>query len=189
MEGEFLTLYDLSKSGKTFWRFSQSERGKSQESAFAEYRSGYITVADNGGKLSFVSNETIGVCFMYGDILTELNFDVRDENFQKIMDCEVNYIGNSLGEYQSEKLLTKANYSLADLSTIRMLFSMVTETRQLISLFCYENYYGDGFVEFLFQFGFNESALLVSYLKNKFEENIYISPKEILKIIDDYLGA
>lgn len=184
-----MTLQDLSKTGKTFWRFSQSERGKSQEKPFSEYRSGHITVADNSGKLSFVSNETIGVCFMYGDILTELNFDVRDENFQKIMDCEVNYIGNSLGEYQSEKLLTKANYSLADLSTIRMLFSMVTETRQLISLFCYENYYGDGFVEFLFQFGFNESALLVSYLKNKFEENIYISPKEILKIIDDYLGA
>lgn len=182
-----MTLYDLTKSGKTFWRFSQSERGKSQENPYAEYLPGHITVADNGGKLSFVSNETIGVCFMYGDILTELNFNVMDENFQKIMDCEVNYIGNSLGEYQSEKLLTKANYSLEDLSTIRLLFSMVTDTSQLISLFCYKNYDGDGFVEFLLWFGFKESALLVSYLKNKFKENIYISPKEILELIDEYL--
>ena len=33
------------------------------------------------------------------------------------------------------------NHDKETLSTIRMLFSMVTETRQLISLFCYENYY------------------------------------------------
>lgn len=33
---EKLTLQDLSKFGKTYWRFSQSEKGRSQENCFAK---------------------------------------------------------------------------------------------------------------------------------------------------------
>ena len=75
---ERLTLQDLSKSRKTFWRFSQSKEGRSQESFFAEYWPGHITVVETGEKLSFVSEDTIALCFMYGDKLTKLDFDISN---------------------------------------------------------------------------------------------------------------
>ena len=34
--------------------------------------------------LSFVTEETIAVCFMYGDMLTSLRFDINDEKFKQI---------------------------------------------------------------------------------------------------------
>ena len=40
--------------------------------------------------LSFVTEETIAVCFMYGDILTSLKFDLNDEEFKKIIDKGIN---------------------------------------------------------------------------------------------------
>ncbi len=181
-----MTLKDLSKSGKTFWRFSQSEPGKSQESPFAEYQPGHITIGENEGPLSFVSDETIVNCFMYGDMLTELNFDVRDVKFQEIMDCQVDPIGNSLGEYQCNKLLTKANYSLSDPKTIYLFFSMVRETAQLAEIFGFENHNGR-FPDFLWDFGFTESALLLDYLMDTFNKDIHLSPEEILHIIHNYL--
>ena len=34
--------------------------------------------------LSFVTEETIAVCFMYGDMLTSLRFDINDEKIKQI---------------------------------------------------------------------------------------------------------
>lgn len=182
-----LTLQDLSKSGKTYWRFSQSEKGKSQEHCFAKYLPGHITVAEEGGKLSFASEETIANCFMYGDKLTKLNFDIDNEMFRKIKDCEVDYIGNSLGEYRSERLLVEKEYSLKDLNTIKLLFSMIKDNRQLVTIFCYSNGEGNGFVDILKKLEFDESALMVSFLRKHFEKNIHISKEEIMTLIETYI--
>lgn len=184
---EKLTLQDLSKSGKTYWRFSQSEKGRSQESCFAEYLPGHITVAETGEKLSFVSEDTIALCFMYGDKLTKLNFDISNKDFQTISDYEVEYIGLVFGEYRSEKLLTEEEYSLEDLDAIKLMFSMIKGDWQISRIFNYKNCDGDGFVEFLKKFGFDESASMVSYLKKEFEENIYISKEEIMDLIEKYI--
>lgn len=185
---ERLTLQDLSKSRKTFWRFSQSKEGRSQESFFAEYWPGHITVVETGEKLSFVSEDTIALCFMYGDKLTKLDFDISNKEFQTISDCEVEYVGLVLGEYRSEKLLTEEEYSLEDLDTIKLMFSMVKGDWQIPRILNYMNCDGDGFAEFLKKFGFDESASMVNFLKKEFEKNIYISKKEIMNLIEKYIN-
>ena len=182
---EKLTLQDLAKLGKTYWRFSQSEKGRSQENCFAKYLPSQITVAEKGEKLSFASEDTIAVCFMYGDILTKLNFDITDTKFKEIMNCKVHKTGNILGEYQSEKLLTEENYSLKEISTIKKIFSMVKDDWQIVRIFSYENSCGEDFVGILKKFGFGESASLVACLKSRFlKNNCYISKEEIMHLIE-----
>ena len=185
---EKLTLQDLAKLGKTYWRFSQSEKGRSQENCFAKYLPSQITVAEKGEKLSFASEDTIAVCFMYGDILTKLNFDITDTKFKEIMNCKVYKTGNILGEYQSEKLLTEENYSLKEISTIKKIFSMVKDDWQIVRIFSYENSCGEDFVGILKKFGFGESASLVACLKSRFlKNNCYISKEEIMHLIEEYI--
>mgnify|MGYP000130318246 FL=1 len=70
---ESKTLGDLAKSGHLFFRFSQSKPGRSVENVYAEYIPGKITEAmDEDKYLSFVTEETIAICFMYGDMLTSV---------------------------------------------------------------------------------------------------------------------
>lgn len=89
---------------------------------------------DEDKYLSFVTEETIAICFMYGDMLTSLKFDLNDEDFKKIADTPFKYTGNSLGEYESKYLLVENNFSLEDINTIAMLFDYVTSTQQLITI-------------------------------------------------------
>lgn len=108
---ESKTLGDLAKSGHLFFRFSQSKPGRSVENVYAEYIPGKITEAmDEDKYLSFVTEETIAICFMYGDMLTSLKFDLNDEDFKKIADTPFKYTGNSLGEYESKYLLVENNF-------------------------------------------------------------------------------
>ena len=180
------TLGDLAKSGHSFFRFSQSQRGRSVEGVFAEYISGKVTMAKDEDKyLSFVTEETIPMCFMYGDMLTSLKFDLNDEEFIKIADTPFKYIGGALGEYESKYLLVDNNYSLEDVNTIIRLFDYVTSTNQLITIF----YFSFGSLEQrLHDFHFYESEKLVRYLKGEFEKNIDISPDEIRMLIKKYMN-
>lgn len=78
------TLGDLAKTDHLFYRFSQSSPGRSEEKVFAQYIPGQITEAkDNEKYLSFVTEETIASCFMYGDMITRLNFNLDDEAFKR----------------------------------------------------------------------------------------------------------
>lgn len=180
------TLGDLANSGHLFFRFSQSQPGRSIEKAYAEYVPGKITEAKDDEKLlSFVTEETIAICFMYGDTLTSLKFDPRDEEFQKIADTPFKYIGHSLGEYESKYLLVDNNYSLEDVNTISKLFDYVTGTKQLIHIF----YFPFGSLdERLHNLKFYKSEKLVQYLKNEFEKNHNITSEEIRKLIKQYLN-
>jgi len=180
------TLGDLAKSGHLFFRFSQSQPGRSVENVYADYIPGKITEAMDVDKyLSFVTEETIAICFMYGDMLTSLKFDLNDENFKKIADTPFKYIGHSLGEYESKYLLVDNNYSLEDINTIVMLFDYVTNTKQLITIFKFT--FGS-LEERLHKFGYYESERLVKYLREEFEKNINISPDEIRLLIKKYMN-
>lgn len=181
------TLGDLANSGHLFFRFSQSQLGRSVEKVYAEYIPGKITEAKDDEKLlSFVTEETIAICFMYGDTLTSLNFDPNDKEFQKIADTPFKRIGHSLGEYESKYLLVANNYSLEDVNTIVKLFDYVIDTNQLICIFKF----GLGSLdERLHDLKFYESEKLVKHLKEAFIENNYITPEEIRGLIKQYLNG
>lgn len=180
------TLGDLAKSRHLYFRFSQSQPGRSVEGVYTKYISGEIAEAKDEDKyLSFVTEETIAECFMYGDMLTSLKFDINDEKFKSIADTPFKYLGGALGEYESKYLLVDNNYSLEDINTIIMLFDYVKSTRQLSTIF--------GFIfgsleQRLHDFGYYESENLVRYLREKFDNNIHISPEEIRKLIKKYMN-
>lgn len=179
------TLGDLARTSHSFYRFSQSAPGRSVENVFAEYVPGQITEAKDTEKyLSFVTEETIASCFMYGDMITRLNFNFSDENFQKIANTPIKYIGNVLGEYESKYLLVEQNYSLKDITTIEMLFELVQNNSQLIRLF---NFHGDSLDQRLQKFCFTESAQLVKDLKKEFNKNINISPDDMRIKLREYI--
>lgn len=181
--GNKLTQRELAKTNHTFWRFSQSERGRSVENVFAEYIPGEVTCAKDKDKaLSFVDDQHIARCFMYGDTLTKLCFDLGNEKFKEMENIPVHYIGNALGEYETTQLLVEKNYSLADPDTIKLLFSMVANTSQLITLFKNK----EDLAVRLRRFGYDESAAMVEYLKSKFDENHYITPQEIMEHLYDF---
>jgi len=184
---EEITLDFMARRPHTYWRFSQSEPGKSKEDVYAKYSPGEVTYAEDAEKwLSFVDEEHIATCFMYGDVLTKLCFDLNNAEFAEISGCEVKITGNNtMGEYEATALLVEENYSLADISTIRLLFSMVIENRQLLNLFYFNG--TDSLDARLSSYGFHESADLVRYLKTKFDANLHISPEDMLKLLDDYL--
>lgn len=182
------TLGDLAKTDHTFYRFSQSSPGRSVEKVFAQYIPGQITEAENNEKyLSFVTEETIASCFMYGDMITQLNFNLDDEAFKKIANTPVKYIGHTLGEYESKYLLVEQNYSLSNIRTIEMLFDLVQNNGQLISLF----YSSCGSLEQrLHEFGYRKSEKLVGELGKIFEANNQISldkmKSELRGVIKNY---
>lgn len=180
------TLGDLANSEHLFFRFSQSQPGRSIEKLYAEYIPGKITEAKDDEKLlSFVTEKTIAICFMYGDILTSLKFDLNDEEFKKIADTPFKQIGNLLGEYESKYLLVDNNYSLEDVNTIGKLFDYVTDTNQLTTIF----YFPLGSLdERLHNLKFYESEKLVKYLKDEFNKNNHITPEEIRGLIKQYLN-
>lgn len=185
MHEEQKTLGDLAKSGHLFFRFSQSQPGKSIEKVYAKYIPGEITEAKDEDKyLSFVTEETIAVCFMYGDMLTSLKFDITDDKFKQIADTPFKYIGGALGEYESKYLLVDNNYSLEDINTIIMLFDYVKSTTQLCTIFGFS--FGS-LEQRLRDLQYYDSEKLVRYLREEFEKNIHISPEEVRELIKKYM--
>jgi len=180
------TLKDLAKTQKTYWKFSQSQKGRSMESCYAEYKPGHITEAEEtelDNALSFVSNEDISTCFMYGDVLNKLCFDLNNDKFKEIEDCPIKRCGNPLGEYKSAKLLVEKQYSLADLETIRLIFDMASTHKQIINLFAF--YDGKGIESFLKKWGFVESEKMIVFLRSRFTH--LTSKNEVMKWIDEYM--
>lgn len=158
----------------------------SVEKVFAEYIPGKITEANDEEKfLSFVTEETIAICFIYGDMLTSLKMDSSDEEFNKIANTPIKYINSIFGEYESKYLLVENNYSLEDVNTIAMLFGFVTNNIQLHTIF-YSPY--GSLEQRLHDFGYYESEKLVKYLREEFDKNMSISPEKIRKLIEEYLN-
>lgn len=171
---EPLTLTKLAEEGKhTYWKFSQSEKGRSIEDHYTEYIEGEVITAQGNDKLLFFVNElNIAKCYMYGDLLTKFVFDTANEKFKEIGDCQVKHLGG-LGEYESEKLLTEKNYSLGEMETIKITIGFCNSKRDLICLFY--NRYAGNFEACLRKNGFEENAELMKYLKEIYNKNQLLS--------------
>ena len=137
------TLSKLAEEGKhTYWKFSQSEKGRSVEAHYIEYEEGEIAIAKDRDKLlSFVNELNIVRCYMYGDLLTKFVFDNANEKFKEIGKCQVRSLGG-LGEYESKKLLTEKTYSLGEIETIKKIVGFCNSKKDFICLF-YNRYVGN----------------------------------------------
>ena len=189
MENQKDSIDTSDQKEKSYWRFAQSEKGKSYEDFYIEFKEGKITSDKNG--LSFVSNKNIAKCYMYGDLLIKLNFDIKDKKFKKI--AKSNYIQtrSAMEEYVTTNLLTEKIYSLEKLETIRLLFDKASNPTQIQGLIegqylCYGN-----FESRLREFGFHESANLIRSIRKKYyshcnEDRDHFDDfrKEILDFID-----
>lgn len=189
---EPLTLAKLAEEGKhTYWKFSQSENGKSVEDHYIEYIEGEVTIAQKSDKLlSFVNELNIAKCYMYGDLLTKFVFDNTNEKFREIEDCHVNYIGG-LGEYESEKLLTEKRYSVGEIETIKMIIGFCNSKRDLTCLFY--NRCAGNLEDCLSRNGFKENAELMKYLEEIYYKNRLLNFAEckecLLEVFRDKKGV
>lgn len=165
---DILTLNKLAEEGKnTYWKFSQSEKGRSVEAHYIEYEEGKIIIAKDK-LLSFVNELNIVRCYMYGDLLTKFVFDNTNEKFKEIGKCQVRHLGG-LGEYESKKLLTEKNYSLGEIETIKKIVGFCNSKRDFICLF--HNRYVGNFETCLRNNNFEETADLMKYLNEIYNKN------------------
>jgi len=182
-----VTLKDLAKTGLTFWRFSQSKPGRSAELHFEQYIPTVITTAkDRVKKLSFVDEEHIGMCIIYGDTLTRLNFDLNDKNFQAIENCEVKRVGNFFEEYESEKLLPAENYSLEELITLKMIIQMTKHHEYFVRMCASDTHKGDLW-QVLKSYGFTHSSNVMKQIRSALDRNPHFTQGEALELIDKYI--
>lgn len=182
-----VTLKDLAKTGHVFWRFSQSKPGRSVEPYFEHYVPGIISTAkDSVKKLSFVDEEHIGVCMPYGDTLTKLNFDFNDKSFQEIESCEVKRNGNFFEEYECEKLLPKENYSLKELSTLKMIIQM-TKRHEYFVRMCATDTSKGKLWEVFKSYGFTHSSNVMKQIRSELDRQPNFTQVEALELIDKYI--
>ena len=163
-------LLDLANDGHSYWKLSQSQKGRSVESVYAEYIPNRITVAeDNEKKLSFVNEKNILKCYMYGDLLTKFCFDKNNAKFLEICNERYEVLSGGLGEYQSSKLLTEKIYSLQKIDTIVMLLGFSNSPLDVVWLFNGHGYHN--LEERLREFGYFETAGFMEYLRKKYNAN------------------
>lgn len=182
-ETEETILKSLANDGHTYWKFSQSQKGRSIEPVYIEYTPGKIVVAKDDDKfLSFVNEDNIARCYMYGDQLTKFTFDMGDAKFQTISDEKYIYRGGGLGEYESRRLLTEENYSLNDINTIIMLIKMIKKPMDFFSF--YKSSIGANLKERLKSYGYNESVDFLEYIENNYVCDSIDEIRKILSSID-----
>lgn len=182
------TLGELSESGHTYWKFSQSRSGLSSEpTIYLPYvEENFSTAQDEKKLLSFVTEQYIAKCYMYGDQLTKLCFDKQNPNFQKIQNNSYKYIGGAFGEYETSTLYVEKIYSLKNKSTIRLLASMIPDKDCILATGWFSNPLCDSFEKKLEKYEFVDSAKLLSKIEILVQENIHMKKKELLTFIDSY---
>ena len=182
-----VTLKDLAKTGLAFWRFSQSEPGRSAEPYFEHYVPGVISIAkDSEKKLSFVDEEHLSVCIVYGDMLTRLNFDLNDKNFQTIENCEVKRVGNRLNEFECEKLLPAENFSLEELSTLKMILQTIKSQADFVGMCAHDTDKGKLW-KVLKSYGFTHSSNVMKQIRSELNRQPNFTYEEALELIDKYI--
>ena len=161
---DIMAMSDLASLDHTFWKFTQSIKGRSHEDHFAEYKAGRIESAiDKDEWLSFVDDDHIGNCVGYGDRLTLLNFEPENKDFQLIANEPVIYKNNAFGEYVAKHLLVEEHYSLENPETIAKIIEM-SNFKAVRSMF-----YGFSPIdEVLDKYGFSDSKDFVDFIKDRF---------------------
>jgi hypothetical protein len=183
------TLAGLVDDGHTYWKFSQSQKGRSIESVYAQYEPGMITIAKDEDKLlSFVNETSVIKCYIYGDTLTKFAMDDQNPLFKIIEDEKVRYIGGGLGEYECKKLLTEKYYSLEDIETIRMLFQMAKNSSDIHIIF--QGLLGKNLESYLRVYKFENSANLLKFISENYYfkdiNNSYAISENIDFIIEEF---
>ncbi len=192
---EIKTLESLAMTEKSFWKFSQSQQGRSAEKQYISYKEGEIVVAEDmtneNGKmklLSFVEEANILKCYMYGDMVTKLCFDLNNPRFQEIKDIPFHYIGGALEEYEAEKLLVEKNYSLSEISTIVWL---IKREKDILSLHSFltnsikgKNNNFDSLKDRLESWGYEEAAQFVGWIGRQYDFNCMQSLKILHESIE-----
>ena len=167
------TLKVLAFTGKTYWKISQSckEIKSSIESHFLEYPEYSIIIAQNPEHqfLSFVSEEDIGKCYMYGDQITQIIIDLNDSEFLKIADTKLGYTGSALGEYRAQKIYTGKNYSMRDPANVAMVLRM--SNFSAMGSFIWGLGFGVDQVQRFRRMGFEQSANMLAYIKHNYKYN------------------
>lgn len=179
------TLESLIDGTHTYWKFSQTVPGHSEEkNIFIEYKENEITEALYSDKgLSFTDNEYITKCFMYGDQLTKLCFSKNNPQFNKIKNNSYKYIGGGLNEYETTQLVTEKNYSLQNKATIRLLVELIPDNW---NFYCTGWFHNNIFEKRLTEFGFEDSAELLRLINEELNRNLNLKKEDALRIIDNY---
>ena len=183
------TLNDLALDEHSYWKFSQTKPGRSVEGVFTEYKENTIVEAkDEEIGLSFVPDDTIMLCYMYGDQLTNVCMDINNPLFIMIGDNPISKEKGVWKARETRKLIVEKNYSLRKKETIRLLISMIPDNKNLASTGWF---YGGGgkdepFKMRLESFGFNESAKLIAQLRKMLDTNNCMTKQDALEYIDDY---
>ena len=168
------TLVELALKGDTYWRFSQSVRGRSVEKCFIDYKEGSVVVAEDADKyLSFVPSSHIALCSMYGDTLTKLNFNLENPLFDSIKNEKYRFINSVLMEYDAKKLLVEKNYSHAETETIIMVIEMSSNWNQVRNFVCGIKGFLEPLDVRLNSYNYRESSIFVKYLRDKYNFDSY----------------
>lgn len=167
---KIVKMLDLAKSLHTYWKFTQSEPGLSQEEHFSKYELGNMeTAADDDEWLSFVKDENIGNCIGYGDRLTKLCFAETNQQFTKIANDPVIKKENFIGEMTARRLIPEEHFELQNPETIAKIISL-SNTRAIITLFHHPLSDLETVLE---HYNFKESLNFARYIKKQYSfENI-----------------
>lgn len=172
---EITNIQEMGLKEKSFWKFTQSRPGLSIEDIYEPIEVDKMEQAQTEDEwLSFVGGENIGKCVGYGDRLTELSFDCKDERVNAIKNNLVIKKNNSLGEYATKQLLVKWHYSLEDPETIKKILKM--SSPKAIRAFLYGSICNAQSV--LEQYGFAQSKNFISYIM---KNNSFMYENEILE--------
>lgn len=196
-----IELGSLVKENTTFWKFSQSEKGKSYEDVFIEYVPGKITEAEDKSQgISFVMAYNLYKCYMYGDQISEFVFDFEDEQFKTIANSKAHRTGNGLGEFKADYLLTKNNYSLSFPETIVKILKLSRDIPGASTEEMQNNMYNaantifriPAFTEILEKFRFDDTINFITYCNNvssdKEEPVVWIA-ENIDELLKEYTNS
>lgn len=184
---KIVKMLDLTKDLHTYWKFTQSEPGLSQEEHFAKYEIGNIeTAVDEDEWLSFVKDENIGNCIGYGDRLAKLCFKKTDQQFRKIANDPVIKKENFIGEMTARRLIPEEHFELENPETIVKIISL-SNTRAIITLFHHPLSDLETVLE---HYNFKKSLNFVQYIKRQYPfeniENINKLKENSYSILDNW---
>jgi hypothetical protein len=181
------TLGYLATTNNSFWKFCQSEKGRSCEEHFIKYEKGKIISAEGNKGLSFVTGTNIAECYMYGDCIAKFVFDNENDEFKKIANLKYKCYGSTFAEYEAQSLLVEKIYSLKDYETIRMLFSLCSDHRAVRNLLLDIYLIYVSFEQQLHDLGFKEMAELIHKVKTHYvvtDKDINVIKNEIISMMD-----
>lgn len=187
-ENNISTMEDLAKTGKSYWKFTQSIPGRSVEKQFIKYNKGEIVNAEGTYPwLSFVEEQYLWKYVTYGDTLTKICTSEKNENFWRVKNSEVRLNPDGMDVFETPALLVEENYSLKEVSTIRKIVSTVPEHNCSWLIFWTSDLGYGKFKERLRNFGYEESAEMVNQLELWHKENGVFKRSQFLELIDKYI--